>query len=342
VSFPDSPASDEAPLARETARRLGAEYHVCTVDSATVLEWAQQGLRSMDQPALDGLNSYIVSRAVRQEGLVVALSGQGGDELFGGYRSFREVPIWWRGMGWPRLIPSAWRAAVAWSAARRLNGVARGKARDIARVGHDLAGLCFQFRRLHSDRDLEALGLRPQALGLTANVQLPAEDGGRLVVPDDPVATVGRLETRFYLGNTLLRDGDVFGMASSIEIRAPFLDCDVLDWVFRLPGEVLLPAGSPSKPLLRRICADFYTPDLLQQRKRGFAPPIATWLQGPLRPLLEGSITSLKKSGLLEPRGLQRDVDRFWREPRSAAWSRVWSLVTLAHWLEARREAPGV
>lgn len=339
VSFSDQPELDEAPLARDTASRLGVVHHECAVDAATARQWTLQSLQAMDQPAMDGLNTYIVSRAVREQGLVVALSGQGGDEIFGGYRSFRQVPRWYRWVGLLQALPPSWREALAGLATARLNGVARDKARDIARTGYDLAGLYFQDRRLISDRELFCLGLRPTDLGLDNYYQLPAIDPTDCLIAGDLIASVARLEATFYLRNLLLRDSDVFGMANSVEIRVPFLDQDVVEWALRLPGDVLLPPGSPGKFLLRQICAEFYTPSQLRQPKRGFSPPLANWLLGPLGGATEAALQSLKESELLEPAQLDALRARFLREPRSAAWSRVWSLVTLGYWLQRRAGA---
>lgn len=333
VSFPDDPQVDEGPIAGETARRLGVAHHECAVDSGTALRWAEQGLERMDQPAMDGLNTYMVSRAVREQGIVVALSGQGGDEVFGGYRSFRGVPCWYRRMRWLRLLAPEWRAALVRLATARMDSVVREKAQDVARTGPDLPGLYFHYRRLCSDGDMGRLGLAPSALGLTGSFHDSVLEGHRCLVPQDPTAMVGRLETVFYLGNTLLRDGDVFGMANSLEIRVPFLDRDLVEWAFRLPGSVLLPKGTPDKYLLRQMCADFYDPVQTRQPKRGFTPPFHQWLLGPLREVMEECLGIVKRSGLLAPEGVDRIREVFRREPRSAAWSRVWGLVALGYWL---------
>ncbi len=336
VSFPGDPELDEAPVARETAGRLGAVYHEYPVGAAAALKWAQQGLECMDQPTADGLNTYIVSRAVRERGITVALSGQGGDEVFGGYRSFRGVPRWYRRMRWLRPLGPEWRRVLVGLATAALDSIVQEKARDIAGAGPDLLALYFHYRRLLSDEDLGGLGLRARALGLSPSFHPPSLDGARYLVPEDPIASVSRLESIFYLGNTLLRDGDVFGMANSLEIRVPFLDRDLLEWAFRLPGALLLPPGAPEKFLLRRICGDFYDPVQIDQAKRGFLLPFSQWLLGPLRELTEECLGVVKGSGLLAPSGVDRLREIFLREPRSAAWSRVWALVAFGHWLYTR------
>ncbi|MBI4445043.1 MAG: asparagine synthase (glutamine-hydrolyzing) [Acidobacteria bacterium] len=340
VSFPDFPELDESPIARNTAARLGAHYHEYPVDSACAMSWVHQGLEKMDQPSMDGLNTYIVSRAVREQGLAVALSGQGGDEVFGGYRTFRAVPRWLRRNQWLNLAPASVRSALLRLATSHTSEVFQEKARDLIRARSDLLSVYFHYRRLLSDSDLAALGFQASELGLTTTFHCPEAPRHACVVADDEIASVQRLETVFYLGNTLLRDGDVFGMANSLEIRVPFLDRELVEWVFRLPGKAVLPKGSSEKHLLRLICAGFYTPELTNNKKRGFALPFSSWLLGPLNELTEDYLNSLKTVGLLRANGVDRIYSSFKREPWSPAWSRLWSLVILAHWLKMHTLQP--
>src|SRR5882762_1805213 len=128
-------------------------------------------------------------------------------------------------------------------------------------------------------------------------------------------------------------------MANSLEIRVPFLDRDLVEWAFQLPGSVLLPRGAPLKHLLREICADLYSPPQRVQSKRGFTLPFGPWLVGPLREIMEENLRMLRGSGLLDPAGVDRMCDLFRREPKSSAWSRVWALVSLGNWLRMQVQA---
>jgi asparagine synthase (glutamine-hydrolysing) len=339
VSFSDDPVYDEAAIARVTAARFGVQYHEYPVEESTALAWMRDGLAAMDQPSMDGFNTYMVARAVREQGIIVALSGMGGDELLAGYNSFRRVPRMHRALSWIASLPPSWRAAIARNLPLPMNSVVRSKAADIAAAGPDVLAIYFQTRRLLSDQSLVALGLEPSALGLSPGYQVP-ELSGEEWITSDPITSVARLESGFYLQNMLLRDSDVFGMAASLEIRVPLLDLDVVDWALRLPGDVLLPKGAPSKYLLRTMCANFYTRAQLEQGKRGFIPPIGLWLAGPLRETMEESLRSLKNSGLIDPAGIAPITETFLREPGSPAWSRVWAMVTLGYWFEQHKSAP--
>lgn len=333
VSFPGQGDLDESPVAARSAKRLGLVFHDVAVDASTALDWATQGLSAMDQPSMDGLNTYIVSRAVREAGLTVALSGQGGDEVFGGYGSFTSVPRFARLGRVGRVLPRSVRMAMAGAIARPGGQLRAGKARDVAGAA-DLCDTYFMFRRLLADADLEHLGLSSNALGLTSNFLDPSVDTDGCV-DGDAVSAVGRLETKYYLGNTLLRDGDVFGMANSLEIRVPMLDRDVIDWAFSLPGDVLLPRGSKPKHLLRHMCADLLGPEQLDAPKRGFNLPLAAWMTGPLAELRKDALEVVAASGLVSAEGVREVERRYLTDQYRSAWTRVWGLVALGRWLDA-------
>jgi asparagine synthase (glutamine-hydrolysing) len=116
----------------------------------------------------------------------------------------------------------------------------------------------------------------------------------------------------------------------------PFLDRDLVEWAFRLPGDVLLPRGAPLKYLLRKICADLYTKSQAHQPKLGFVLPFGAWLVGPLREMMEENLLFLGGSGLVDPAGIESVRKLFQDEPDGPAWSRVWALVTLGQWLKTR------
>ncbi|HEV3472430.1 MAG TPA: asparagine synthase (glutamine-hydrolyzing) [Actinomycetota bacterium] len=336
VSIPEDESLNELPVAERAATRLGLVFHDIPVGPETAMEWALGGLASMDQPSMDGLNTYIVSRAVRKAGLTVALSGQGGDEVFGGYRSFRAIPRLVPLARLTRAIPRPLRRVLAETAARPWGRGTSKRAGDLALATPEAAELLLLFRRLLSDEELAGLGYRAGELDLSPHFldRTVAPNGD---IASDDVAIVGRLETQFYLGNTLLRDGDVFGMANSLEIRVPMLDRDVLDWAFRLPGKVLAPRGARPKTILRQIAGDLLSDEQLTAPKRGFGLPLARWMRGPLRDLRRESLATLADSGLLDRRGIEVLEERYLNDTYRSAWTRVWAMVTLGQWLSSRR-----
>src|SRR6185295_50379 len=121
----------------------------------------------------------------------------------------------------------------------------------------------------------------------------------------DIIRAISEMESYFYMGNMLLRDGDTNSMAHSLEVRVPLLDQRLLDLAYAMPGRVRMPDPKQTKTLLRRAFPDLLRPALLQQGKRGFTLPIARWLAGPMREMAEASIDELAGMGILEPAGVR-------------------------------------
>jgi asparagine synthase (glutamine-hydrolysing) len=158
------------------------------------------------------------------------------------------------------------------------------------------------------------------------------------IVLEDPVHAVSVLESRFYLGSTLLPVGDATGMAHSLEIRVPMLDRAVLDLAFRIPGDEKLPHGRPDKALLRKAFPEYLRPELLNQKKKGFVVPVKRWMQGPLRPLCEAALQAVKDQPEFSAAGVDAIWNGFLKEPESPIWSRAWALVALGSYLQQVRQ----
>lgn len=329
VDFADQPDASEADLAADTAGRFGLRHTKLAIPpgdaEASVVRW----LEAADQPSIDGFQVYLISRAVRAAGIVVALSGLGGDELFGGYPSFRDVPRLRRAIRRLRMLPAPVRSGVARLAAARAPHHYRQKLADMFRTDGGLVDLALLRRRSMSDGQLASLGLRAGDLGLTPSFLDPSARASLPNDPDDATWTVSVAESMQYQGNMLLRDADVTGMAHGLEIRVPMIGQQVVDAAMAIPGAVRLPPGSIGKPLLRDAFADLLRPALLDQPKRGFALPFRQWMAGPLRPMCEAAIAGLKRNDLLEPAGVDAVWRRFVAEPDGPNWSRAFALVVL-------------
>jgi asparagine synthase (glutamine-hydrolysing) len=267
---------EEATLAREWVTRHGGRHHVSTVTVADFRTALPSILAAMDQPSIDGINSWFVSRAARDAGLKVALSGVGGDELFGGYDSFETVPRWTRQLHWPSRIPGAgplWRRlAGAFPAVRSR----QPKLTGLLEHGRSLAQCYLLKRALFLPAEIRALlgtelvidGLR--ALNTDARLEAAAAAAGA-----EAHARVGALESVQYLRNQLLRDADWAGMDHGVEIRTPLVDYHLLrscgpllPQVFRAGRKQLL-AQAPRDPLPKA---------LLERPKTGFSVPLSAWL----------------------------------------------------------------
>ena len=336
VSFADDPELDENPYAERTAKALGARHHCIRLSEPEVRHLAQRWLDSLDQPSVDGINTYIISHAVRQRGIIVALSGLGGDEVFCGYPSFRDVPRVLRLARASQWIPRKVRQSVAGWMWRNKTKAQRRKAMEFAGDQPDLPALYFRRRRLLSDAEMAGLGIRRENLDLD-EAFLPAEcEPSRGLSGQDPIGAVGVLESRFYMGNMLLRDTDVFSMAHGLEIRVPMLDRQLIDLAYAVPGRQRLSRRGVNKSLLVNSMGNRIPSELHALKKRGFCLPVARWMAGPLRPLFEDFIQTMKLSGLVNPQGVSAVWDDFLKDQSGQAWSRAWMIGVLGSWLKRR------
>jgi asparagine synthase (glutamine-hydrolysing) len=263
---------DEAPVAALIAKHYGIAHHVRWVGREEFLSDLPRILVSMDQPSIDGINTWYASKAVAELGLKVVVSGVGGDELFQGYGSFRQLPplvARWRALSSvPGVLPLA-RLAGEWQARR--SGNARWRhATDWSR---SLEGAWWLRRGLFAPGALPSeAGTAVAARGFDPRRRVQAMTGA---LPADPRLALGQIESMTYLRNQLLRDSDWASMAHGVELRTPLVDAHLLSQLqpllanfSRFRGKGLL-ASAPGKPL----------PDaIVHRRKTGFAIPVARWL----------------------------------------------------------------
>ena len=266
IAFPGLPG-DEGALARRTAAHFGTTHHEQQLDAAMGKELFGQFLKVMDQPSIDGLNTFTVSKFAREQGMKVVLSGLGGDEIFGGYPSFRQVP---------RLARLSRR--MRWTGPLRLGARAMLRRADrppLRRLGEMLgqpARLDTAYAAFRGTfTDAEATALTRHYTGEEVAADFSSEEFPADPTPEDAVS---RLELTCYMRNQLLRDSDVMSMAHGLELRVPFLDLPLLDTVARIPAAIRL---QPGKRFLLQAVPE--VPDwIARQPKRGFMFPFDQWL----------------------------------------------------------------
>lgn len=337
VGFEAAGGEDEAAAAASMAHALGTNHFQTILDDDWLLLQWSQWLKVADRPSIDGLNTYVISGAVVDRGITVSLSGLGGDEIFGGYPSFRRLPLLRRmlaGVGW---LPQRLRRTAAEAFTRRLPASRREKLVDQVSGGCSLLELAIQSRRLSSDTTLARLGLDAGRLGLTPTF-LPAEaiDSFR-TTETDAFGVVSQVESVLYMGNTLLRDADVNSMAHSLEIRVPFLSRRCVDVVAALPGRVKAPAGSESKHLLRAAMRSELPADVFSRPKRGFTLPFRQWMAGPLRAECEAAVDELSQCDIFAPGAIKQLWARYMGDGNAHQWARPLALVVLGNYLKAVR-----
>ena len=268
--------NDEGPLASEVAESYGARHTRRIVTREEFEADLPNILAAMDQPSIDGINAWFVSKAAKELGIKVALSGLGGDELFGGYPAFEDVPRWQRRFspfaGMPLLGNAATRIG-----ALLLGSTQKAKAAGLIQYGGTWAGAWLLRRGIFMPWELAKL--LPQAIIEQGMNRLrPLEAIGHMLdaEPRKPFAKVATLESTLYMRNQLLRDADWAGMAHSVEIRVPLVDVRLLRTL--APYLAVSPAvlgktwlgNSPVPPLSTK---------LIERDKTGFTTPMRSWMK---------------------------------------------------------------
>lgn len=317
--------------AEEVARHYATDHSSIIVTEGEILAQLPGALRAMDQPSIDGVNTYVVSQTTARAGLKVALSGLGGDEVFAGYSYFRTVARDEKLRSRVRNVPSGLRRAAAAAISSVASTHKAGKLSSLLRSGH----LDEHSVRLH--RQLFTSEHRAEFLGV--NGQLPVDhfllDGWTArqsanCADADPINQASALDLGGYLSNTLLRDTDSMSMAHSLEVRVPLIDHRLVERMLAIPGPLKLRDHEP-KWMLVDAARDLPR-EIVDRPKRGFELPFKHWLPGALREQVESTIGSPKLTGLLRNDAMQKT----WRDflDGRLSWSRVWSLYVLGEWLE--------
>lgn len=309
VGFADK-EFDETAIAEEVSKAFGTTHTRLALTESEILPMVCEAVRKLDLPSVDAINSYIVCRAIAGHGVKVALSGLGSDEIFGGYPSFESGPR----LGWVANLPAFAKGMLAL--------LGRRGAR-LAQMPRGAVNQALWRRRFWFDADLKLAGLPP----------LEAEPWFTPEFPDD-FAAISWAEMRGYMSRMLLRDADQMSMASSVELRVPFLDVDLVELVLGLPAKIKRGYGRP-KGLLIEAFKDLLPRNVYDRPKMGFSLPMAEWIRGPLREFVAQGLEGLAEARCLEGRFVDSTRARF--ESGRLHWTRYWGLVVLGHYLSRDR-----
>jgi asparagine synthase (glutamine-hydrolysing) len=349
----DEAGLDESRYAARVAAAIRSRHTSVTLREQDFLVQLPDALTAIDQPTFDAINTYVVSRAARNAGMTVALAGTGGDELFGGYQSFVELPKMVRSTSW---IPnrtldgviggaSAVAANLFWKILRQAPPQTRwGKIADVARAAHDLLGL-YQVSYALFTRETQAR-LASTAVRTAQAAQefgLPTEVAHlwRARVQDSELLhAISLLELSSFIGERLLRDTDAASMAVALEVRVPLLDHVLYETVTGIdPARRFSPPRK--KQLLRDAALARLDPALFDRPKSGFVLPIDEWARRSLQPEIERLLTDaelISRVGLCAGTVRTLWVSYVAGKP-GLYWSRVWSLYVLLAWCQSHEVA---
>ncbi|HEX9606040.1 MAG TPA: asparagine synthase (glutamine-hydrolyzing) [Gemmatimonadaceae bacterium] len=320
---------DEARFAAEVAARFRCDHQQVHLPASRAVAEIDAAVRSLDQPSADGVNIWFVSKAAREAGLSVALSGVGGDELFAGYGTFRSYAR-------ARRLPSATSmvARLPWRRSSDPFGTMPQRFQKLESV-IEAAGDPFltyaALRSMFTPRQVHALA---PDLNRTAIERGGSSNASGTALPvGDSVNEYSLLEQQNYLRNTVLRDTDAMSMAHSLEVRVPLLNHRVAELLMRIPGKLKL--GRTNKPLLHSVAGNLPR-GLAARKKMGFILPMEIWLRGPLRERARATLDrGASRIAALDPGALVKLWRAFEKGSSYVSWARIWTLIALIEWCEA-------
>jgi asparagine synthase (glutamine-hydrolysing) len=348
ISF-DEAEYDESKYAAVVAGALQTEHTDVRLTQRHFHDQLSDALRSIDQPTFDAINTYFVSRAVREAGITVALAGTGGDELFGGYKSFVDIPKAAKISGRLRRVPEGALRTVAAGVARMKVGRSGeippqtrwGKLGDVlATRGRlvDLYQTCYALFTEDFARRLLAINVNGELHSGLPRIR--AHELARRVGDQATLHAISTLELTNFIGERLLRDTDAASMAVSLEARVPLLDHGVIEAAACVPEhDRYQPLGR--KMMLRGAALDGsgIDPAIFDRPKSGFVLPIEVWARQELKEEVQQTLCDADHCAAC---GLNGDaVASLWRAFEAGApglyWSRVWSVFVLLWWCREHR-----
>ena len=319
----------ELPYARISSKRYDTVHQEVTVTGKDVLENFEDIIEKIDLPSGDGVNTYFVSKAAKN-GVTVALSGLGGDELFAGYPNFRTYKTREQ---IKKMIPSFLIKLIKFSFR-----ISPENKRNFSLLEY-FNKLDKEF--IHKYQDVRSL-FENKTISDMLNNKISEEEIDVFLSDyysqldykneSDVVKKVSRLELQNYMRNVLLKDSDAMSMAHSLEVRFPFLDHKLIEFVQKLPSEYLL-KGKRTKNILIDALSDLLPSEIINKSKTGFEIPMDYWLKNELRPIVEDvfSEKSLKKRDFFNVDLLLKIKQDFY--DNKIPYMAVWVIVVLEYWL---------
>lgn len=329
MNFPSNKSDSELIGASRIAKSLNLDHEVLNINQSILNNHFNEFIEAFDQPSDDGLNVFLISKAASNYGYKTCIHGLGGDELFGGYPSFRQVPIISKYLS---MIPPFLR--------KNLSKVIDGDSIGQSKLAHLLGTDCglmstflirrsiFSYRQrkklLQSDPPLGVLGIHDDWV---KNFNQQSTN----LVSNSSLITV--MEILNYGSNKLLQDGDIMSMTNSLELRFPFLDVDLIDEVLKFSDNDKMNNKKYNKPLLLKAINNLDL-SLINNKKQGFTIPVNKWKDKKIDSEIKNlSINSYLKSSGLSADFINKIIKKKLRSGKFSDWLRVWQLFIFAKWL---------
>ncbi len=323
---------DESRFAEMVAQKFKTDHLPYPLTELNLLESLPSAIAAMDQPTVDGINTYLISRCASQSGLKVALSGVGGDELFAGYESFAAVPKISRIQKILSTFPIPCVNAFA-----KLFDLPMLRSDKSTKLSHLIRGryvsAYYLVRALFCQDQINDLAKDKSVFSeFLKNFVKEAENTSKRLVNISEIDQVSYLELTHYMTNMLLRDTDFMGMAHGLEIRAPLLDHKLVELMFQVPSELKF-QPSKQKPLLLEALPEKLPDEAVFRKKMGFTIPMQVWMKTELRKEVEGTLLTpvTQLEDFLDEKSVRKVWDDFLTD--KVSWSRPWALYVLKKWV---------
>ena len=321
VSFEED-KFDESVYARQIAKQYNTDHHEIKLSLKLFLSKLPQALSAVDHPGGDAMNSYVVSEATKQEGITMALSGLGSDELFAGYPLFKRLYALNK-MNWVAGFPKPIVSLPAHLYKLYNNSSGADRLVELLNLPDWKPGTTYPvIRRAISSKEADALLLQKKSI-----------DKGFYVNEKHAVLSqLSELELSHYIPDILLRDADQMSMAHALEVRVPFLDYKLVEYFIGLNDKVKYP-HTPKK-LLVDATKGLIPDNIINRPKMGFTFPWAEWMKGELKTFCEGNMIALSQREQFNRDNVQSLWASFLKDSKKTPWSKIWHLVVLENWLK--------
>jgi len=320
---------DESRYAQLIAKKFDTDHHTIQLRPESMLDELENALGAMDTPSGDGINSYVVSKAIRKEGITVALSGMGGDELFAGYPFFKKfLDLQKRSSLFDLSSPL-----------RRLSGnvlekISSGKYNRISQLlamdDVSIENAYPIFRQILSPAQISKLTRLASGNKHGIVEQLHTWSDAMDQYPH--LSQVSVAEYLGYTQQTLLKDTDQMSMAVALEVREPYFDHELIEFVLAVPDSIKYPTYP--KSLLVESVAPLLPDEIVHRRKQGFLFPWKLWLKKELRSFCESKIRNMSQRGFINGDSLMSYWKKFLNDDPAVRWAEVWLFVVLEYWME--------
>ena len=318
---------DESVYSNLIAQKYRTNHTSVNLTAGDFLQALPEALQAADSPSGDGINTYVVAKATKQTGITVALSGLGGDELFAGYPNFLK---WYRTKNsFLPKIPLGLRKPFAVAMASSPNSKYQRIAGILSADNTDLSTIYPLFRQVVSQQ-------------IADNLYSPADyeiNISRLLIEKAPDIEKFPILSQFsiaellgYTQNVLLKDTDQFSMASALEVREPFFDYRLVEYVLQVPDRIKYPKYP--KSLLVDSIYPMLPDKVVHRKKMGFVLPFEKWMRHELKDFCQARLKNLAERGIFDSGQILTKWADFQKGSKGVLWSHLWHLVVLTDWLE--------